>query len=59
MISIKEYAALHGLHRQTVHNMVLQGRIKGAKKIFPAGINSNGVWTIPPKAKISPLNGSK
>lgn len=58
MISITQYAERHNMKRQRVHQLILQGRIKGAIREFVVGTNRAGVWMIPNHAKVSPINGA-
>lgn len=56
MLTITEFAKKHGVTRSWVHNLLLQGRIKGAKRRHLSGVNGRGVWLIPEAAKIKPID---
>ena len=58
MLSITQYAKRHKMQRHRVHQLILQGRIKGAIREFVVGTNRAGVWMLPDDAKVSPINGA-
>jgi len=49
-----QFARKHGLSRQRIHALLLQCRIKGAKKSQVLGGPINGIWLIPNNAKLPP-----
>jgi len=55
MFTLTQFAKKHKLSRSRVHSLILQGRIKGAKKTQAIGANPLGVWVIPESAKIEKL----
>jgi len=55
MFTLTQFAKKHNLSRSRVHSLILQGRIKGARKTQVLGGPKLGIWVIPESAKISAL----
>ncbi len=53
MLTMSQFAKKHGLSRARIHQLILQGRIKGAKKTQVLGGPKLGIWVIPSSARIS------
>lgn len=58
MLTMSEYAERAGLTRVRIHQLILQGRIPGARLIGNSG-GRRGFWMIPAKAKIKVLDNRK
>ncbi len=58
MLTMSQFAQKHGISRQRVHQLILQGRIK-AKKTQVLGGPLGGIWVIPSGAKIKALDSRK
>ena len=59
MLTMSQYGRKHGLSRQRIHQLILQGRIKGARKTKVLGGPKLGLWIIPESARIKPLTTVK
>lgn len=59
MLTMSQFGKKHGLSRQRIHQLILQGRIKGARKTQVLGGPEDGIWVIPESAKIKALDSRK
>ena len=59
MLTMTQFGRKHGLTRQRIHQLILQGRIPRARKTQVLGGTPAGLWIIPESAKILPLDKSK
>ena len=53
MLTMTQFAARMGVSRQYVHKLLMQRRIKGARKVPHPGMRDGFLWMIPKAAKIA------
>ena len=59
MLTMRQYAKKNGKTRQRIHQLLLQGRIPGAKLTQVMYGPESGIWLIPSHAKIKKLDRRK
>lgn len=59
MITLRKFGKKHGFSRQRAHVLATSGRIEGAVLTQVVGGPAGGVWLVPPKAKILPVDKRK